>query len=151
MTVLQLLLPAWNLGLYILCVCIFLGPYPRHMAIPRLGLESELQLPEPQQHQIWAMSVTYTTAHGNTGSLTHWARAGTEPATSWFLVGFVNRCAMTGTPSPVFVIHLYVPTPNVHKRPVDNKVLKSPERILLTPENNGGIKYQLLCIPIFKL
>ena len=27
--------------------------------------------PEPQQHHIRAESATYTTAHGNTGSLTH--------------------------------------------------------------------------------
>ena len=33
---------------------------------------------------------TYTTAHGNAGSLTHWARPGIEPATSWFPVGFVS-------------------------------------------------------------
>ena len=31
----------------------------------------------------------YTTAHGNTRSLTYWVRPGIEPATSWFLVGFV--------------------------------------------------------------
>ena len=43
-------------------------------------------------------SATYTTAHGNAGTLTHWARAGTEPETSWFLVGFVNHCTTTGTP-----------------------------------------------------
>ena len=30
------------------------------------------------------------TAHGNAGSLTHWARPGIEPATSWFLVRFVS-------------------------------------------------------------
>jgi len=41
----------------------------------------------------------YTTAHGNTGSLTHWARPGIEPTTSWFLVGFVNHWATTGTPT----------------------------------------------------
>ena len=36
-------------------------------------------------------SVTYTKAHGNAGSLTHWARPGIEPgATSWFLVRFVS-------------------------------------------------------------
>ena len=46
--------------------------------------------PEPQQRQIWAISATYTTAHGNTGSLTHWARTGIKPNTSWFLVGFVS-------------------------------------------------------------
>ena len=34
--------------------------------------------------------MTYTTAHGNTGSLTHWVRSGIEPTTSWFLVGFVS-------------------------------------------------------------
>ena len=37
-----------------------------------------------------ATSATYTTAHGNTRSLTHWVRPGIEPATSWFLVGFVS-------------------------------------------------------------
>ena len=30
--------------------------------------------PQPQQCGIQAMSLTYTTAHGNTGSLTHWVR-----------------------------------------------------------------------------
>ena len=29
--------------------------------------------------------------------LTHWARPGIEPETSWFLVGFVNHCSTTGT------------------------------------------------------
>ena len=36
------------------------------------------------------MSVIYTTPHGNTGCLTHWARPGIEPSTSWFLVGFIS-------------------------------------------------------------
>ena len=53
---------------------------------------------QPQQCGIPAASATYTTAHGNTGSLTHWARPGIEPASSWILVGFVNGWAMTGTP-----------------------------------------------------
>ena len=47
---------------------------------------------------IQAVSTTYTTAHGNTRSLTHWVRPGIEPTTSWFLVGFVNHWATTGTP-----------------------------------------------------
>ena len=38
--------------------------------------------PQPQQSRIWAMSSTYTIAHGNAGSLTHWARPGIEPSTS---------------------------------------------------------------------
>ena len=38
--------------------------------------------PQPQPHQIWAASATYTTAHGNARSLTHWARPGIEPTSS---------------------------------------------------------------------
>jgi len=36
------------------------------------------------------MSATYTTAHGSARFLTHWARPGIEPATSWFLGGFAS-------------------------------------------------------------
>ena len=43
-------------------------------------------MPQPQQCQIQA----YTTVHGNAVSLTHWARPGLKPATSWFLVGFIS-------------------------------------------------------------
>ena len=46
-------------------------------------------MPQTQQCQIQAESGIYTTAHGNSGSLTHWARSGIEPTTSWFLVGLV--------------------------------------------------------------
>ena len=55
-------------------------------------------MPQPQQRRIRAVSTTYTTAHGNARSLTHWTRSGIEPETSWLLVGFVNHCATTGTP-----------------------------------------------------
>ena len=40
--------------------------------------------------RIQAVSVTHTTAHGNTRSLTHWARSGIEPASSCILVQFVT-------------------------------------------------------------
>ena len=46
--------------------------------------------PQPQQCRIQAVTATHTTAHGNTRSLTHWARPGIEPITSWFRVGFVS-------------------------------------------------------------
>ena len=36
------------------------------------------------------MSVTYTKAHGNAGSLTQRARPGIRPASSWILVRFVS-------------------------------------------------------------
>ena len=38
---------------------VFLGLHPRRMEVPRLGVELELHLP------------AYTTAHSNTGPLTH--------------------------------------------------------------------------------
>ena len=41
---------------------------------------------QPQQCQIGAVSVTYTTAHTNAGSLTHYARPGIEPESSWVIV-----------------------------------------------------------------
>ena len=55
----------------------FLSTHLRHMEVPRLGVESELQLS------------TYTTAHGNTGSLTHWVKPRMEPV-SWRQVRFVS-------------------------------------------------------------
>ena len=41
--------------------------------------------PEPQPPQSRAASATYTTAHDNAGSLTHRARPGIKPETSWVL------------------------------------------------------------------
>jgi len=39
--------------------------------------------------QIWATSVIYTTAHSNARYLTHWARPGIKPISSWLLVRFL--------------------------------------------------------------
>ena len=36
--------------------------------------------------------LTHTTAHSNAGSVTHWARPGIEPTTSWFLVRLFPQC-----------------------------------------------------------
>ena len=47
-------------------------------------------IPQPQQHQIQASSVMYSTDHANTRSLMHWARPGIKPASSCILVGFVS-------------------------------------------------------------
>ena len=47
-------------------------------------------MPQPQHRQIQAKSVTCTTAHGNAGSLTHWARPRIETASSWMLVRFIS-------------------------------------------------------------
>ena len=67
-----------NLQVFCFFVFVFLGPCPEHMEVPRLGVKSEPQLP------------AYTTAHGNTGSLTHEARPGIEHAFSWVLVGCIS-------------------------------------------------------------
>ena len=52
----------------------FLGLHPWHMEVPRLGVESEQQLlayATATATQGPSRSATYTTAHGNAGSLTH--------------------------------------------------------------------------------
>ena len=73
-------------------VLVFLGPHLQYMEVPRLGSNwsySHRPTPQLQQHGIWAMSATYTMAHGNTRSLTHWARPGIKPSSSWILVRFI--------------------------------------------------------------
>ena len=47
--------------------------------------------PQPQECQIWATSMTYTTAHHNARSLTHWAGPGIGPESSWMLLGFITN------------------------------------------------------------
>ena len=68
----------------------FLGPHLQHMEVPRLGVESELQLLAFTTTQDPSGTATYTTAHGNAGSLTHWVRPRIEPAFSWILVRFIT-------------------------------------------------------------
>ena len=43
-----------------------------------------------QQHGFQAVFATQTTVHCNTGSLTHWAKPGTKPKSSWIIVRFVT-------------------------------------------------------------
>ena len=71
----------------------FLEPHPRHMEVPRLGVESELQLPayttvtamlDPSRicnlhHSSWQSQI-----------LKLLSRARDQTATSWFLVGFIS-------------------------------------------------------------
>ena len=66
-------------------------------------VESELSCwptPQPQQHQTQATSVTYTTAHGNTGSLTHRVRPGIKPTSSQTLYQVLHPLSHNGN-SPV--------------------------------------------------
>ena len=82
---------------------------------------------QPQQHQIRATSTTYTTALGNAGSLTHWAKPGIEPANLWFLVRFVNHWVRTGT-SPN-IIYIYDTKEQTMTRMLNLK----PKAIVRTP------------------
>ena len=79
---------------------VFSGLYSQHMEVPNVGgliraVAASLWL----QWGIRAVSMTYTTAQGNSRSLTHWARPGIKPAAPWFPVRFVNHWATTGTPN----------------------------------------------------
>ena len=72
---------------------VFLGPYLRRMEVPRPGIQSGLWLSDyttatamGDPSLIW----TYTTAHGNTSSLTHWARPGIKPISAWMPARFVT-------------------------------------------------------------
>ena len=59
--------------LFIYLLIVFLVWHPRPVDVPSLGLHwscSCQPTPQPQQHGIKATSVTYTTAHSITGSLT---------------------------------------------------------------------------------
>ena len=44
----------------------------------------------PQPCQIWAASVTHTTAYSHARSLTHWVRPGIKHASTWILVRFFS-------------------------------------------------------------
>ena len=62
-------------GLFVLfCFVLFFVSLGLHSQVPRLGVKSELYLlayDTATAMQDPSMSVTYTTAHGNTRSLTH--------------------------------------------------------------------------------
>ena len=69
----------------------FLGPLPQHMEVSRSTQNYSCRpRPEPRQRRIWAVPGTYTTVTATVGSLTHWARPGIEPISSWILVRFVS-------------------------------------------------------------
>ena len=61
------------------------------MEVSRLGVKSQFSCkprPQPQQLRIQSLAATYTTAHINAGSPTHWASPGIEPSSPWILAAF---------------------------------------------------------------
>ena len=82
----------------------FLQLYLQHVQVPRLGVESKLQLPAYtiatatlDLSHIW----TYATVHGNARSLTYWARPGIKTASSQTLCQVPNPLSQNGN-SPSF-------------------------------------------------
>ena len=75
------------------CLFYLFRAVPRHMEVPSLGVESELQLPAyatvTATHDP-SLVCAYTIAHSNARSLTHWTRPEIKPKSSWILVGFVT-------------------------------------------------------------
>ena len=76
------------------CFCLFRAAptaYGSSQARGRIRAGYSCQpIPQPQQHQIWATFLTYTTAHHKAGFTSHWARPGIEPMSSWVLVGLIT-------------------------------------------------------------
>ena len=62
-------------------------------------------MPWTQQLQIQAESATYTTAHSNAGSPTHWVRPWIEPASSWILIRFISAVPHRNSPLDFEVHH----------------------------------------------
>ena len=86
-------IPLYNVG--ICCIretfFVFLRLHSWLMEVPRLWVESELQL--PQQRQILATSEAYTTACSISGSFNPLSKARIESASSWILVRFLTHWA----------------------------------------------------------
>ena len=87
-------------SLFFVCLffCLFLGPHPRYMEVPRLGIKLELHLPAYATATATQDPSHVCDLHHSSrqcGSLTHWVSRRIEPAISWFLVGFVNHWATT--------------------------------------------------------
>ena len=78
------------------------------MEVPRLGVKWELQLLPytAATETIWAAFVTYAIICSNAGSLTHWAKPGIKPTSSWKLVGF-STC-WTKIETPLIVTLTYI-------------------------------------------
>ena len=85
-----------NNTLFFFFFFVFLGPNPRHVEVPRLGVQLKLQpsaytrataMQDPSQVCDLHHSQVCNLHHTNAGSLTHWARPGITPASSWMLAG----------------------------------------------------------------
>jgi len=96
----------WHLGwllLFFFAFLPFLGLLPKaygsSQARGPIGAVATSLFQSNSNESFQATSANYTTAHSNATSLTHWARPGSKPMTSWFIVRFINDCTTMGTPT----------------------------------------------------
>ena len=92
----------------------FLGLHLRRMEVPRLGVESELQLQvyaivTGSELHLWPAT---TAAFGIAGPLTHWARPGIKPSSSQILCWVFNLLSHNGN-SLRLVLKPLVKSPNL--------------------------------------
>ena len=92
----------------------FLGLHLRLMEVPRLGVESELQLQvyaivTGSELHLWPAT---TAAFGIAGPLTHWARPGIKPSSSQILCWVFNLLSHNGN-SLRLVLKPLVKSPNL--------------------------------------
>ena len=98
----SLILPIYVLCLFVLFFRATPMAYGSSQARGWIGATAAEPTPQPQHYQIRAVSLTYTTAHGNARSLTHWAGPGIEPASSWILVRFTSTVPQQELPPYIF-------------------------------------------------
>jgi len=87
-------------GFFVFCFCLFRATPEAHGGSQARGRIAAVAI--GLRHSYSSMGskpcLTCTTAHSNARSLTHWARPGIEPESSWILVRSVNHWTTTGTP-----------------------------------------------------
>ena len=139
-----------------LFIYLYIFPFDGHTCgiwtfIPRSNRNCSCRpnAPQPRQRQIPAVSVIYTKAYGNTGSLTHRARPGIEPESSWILVRFLTHWATMDTP----LIYLKIANFSVQSQPGRmRKALPSvwnvdpDERLESFSRNGAGVETLVGCV-----
>ena len=96
------------------------------------------------------MSTTYTKAHSNARSQTHWARPGIEPMSSWILVGFIPAESQWELPLIYFELFIYlfiwshlchveVPGPGIKFTPQHRPKPPQWQYRILNRQNDKGI------------
>ena len=96
-------------GVFLFCFLsfVFWGLHLGYMEVPRLGVQLELGLQACATAAATCDPSCICNLHHSSwqaGSLTHWARPGMEPSTSWFLVSFIS--AVPRQELPIFGVFL---------------------------------------------